>query len=197
MAHTEQLGTLNESASKRLKLATKGVIQQYLEAQIPDIDEHFKFSEELSAIMLSFMWQNITREQAAEKLEVMKKELWDKRGTNERWDKIELHQITNHPLYQQTIKDILSEDIYLQYKARQTERENYRIQVSRDFILAYIEVLLLPNETQMKQLKTIAAQLTSPSLSWEEMQLLFAELLISMDPILLKLLQQGLAKGGR
>ena len=197
MAHTEQLGTLNDSASKRLKLATKGVIQQYLETQIPDIDEHFKFSAELSAIMLSFMWQNITREQAAEKLEVMKKELWDKRNINERWDKIELHQITNHPLYQQTIKDVLSEDVYLQYKARQTERKNYRIQVSREFILAYIEVLLLPNETQMKQLKTIAAQLTSPSLSWEEMQLLFAELLISMDPILLKLLQQGLAKGGR
>ncbi len=196
-AHTEQLGTLNESASKRLKLATKGVIQQYLEAQIPGIDEHFKFSAELGAIMQAFMFQNITREQAAEKLEVMKKELWDKRGTNERWDKIELHQITYHPLYQQAIKDVLSEDAYLQYRARQTERENFRIQASRNLALVFIDMIVLLNEAQQQQIKMITAQLIIPSLNHKGLQMMFAELFIRMDDEILSPWQQSVFKGGR
>jgi len=197
MAHTEQLGTLNESASKRLKLATKGVIQQYLEARIPDIDEHFKFSAELGAIMQAFMFQNITREQAAEKLKVMKKELWDKRDTNERWDKIELHQITNHPLYQQAIKDVLSEDAYLQYIARQAEHENFRIQASRNLALAFIDMVVLLNDTQQQQIKMTTTQLTIPSLNHKGLQIMFAELFIKMDHEILSPWQHSVFKGGR
>ncbi len=196
-AHTEQLGALNESASKRLKLAAKGVIQQYLEVQIPNIDDDFKFSAELGAIMQAFMFQNITREQAAEKLEVIKKELWDKRGTNERWDKIELHQITNHPLYQQAIKDVLSEDAYLQYIARQAEHENFRIQASRNLALAFIDMVVLLNEAQQQQIKMITAQLTIPSLNHKGLQMMFAELFIRMDDEILSPWQQSVFKRGR
>ena len=79
VAHTEQLGSLNESASKRLKIATKGVIQQYIEAQNPDIDDDFKFIAEIGALMQAFMWQSISRDEAIERLESMKNELWDER----------------------------------------------------------------------------------------------------------------------
>ena len=62
----------------------------------------------------------ITREEAAEKLEAL-------RGGS---------HITNHPLYQQAIKDVLSEDAYMHYSEHQAERENLRQQALRDRIVA-------------------------------------------------------------
>ncbi len=197
MAHTEQLGTLNESASKRLEIATKGVIQQYLEAQIPNIDDDFKFIAEIGDLMQAFMWQSISRDEAIEKLGSMKNELWGEKDTNKRWDKIELHQITNHPLYQQAIKDVLSEDVYLQYKAHQAERKNFRIQASRNLALAFIDMIVLLNEAQRQQIKMITAQLTIPSLNYKELQMMFAELFIRMDHEILSPWQQSVFKGGR
>lgn len=197
MAHTEQLGTLNESASKRLKIATKGVIQQYLEAQIPNIDDDFKFIAEIGALMQAFMWQSISRDEAIEKLGSMKNELWGEKDTNKRWDKIELHQITNHPLYQQAIKDVLSEDVYLQYKVHQAERKNFRRQASRNLALAFIDMIVLLNEAQRQQIKMITAQLTIPSLNYKELQMMFAELFIRMDHEILSPWQQSVFKGGR
>ena len=197
MAHTEQLGHLSESASKRLETATNGVIQQYIEAELPDVDDNFEFISKLGSLTQAFMLQNISREQALEELESVKKELWGKRGTNKPWDQYEPYNIINHPLYQQAIKDVLSEDAYSQYKARQAERENFRIQVSRDFILAYIGMIVLLNDVQREQLKITAAQLTIPTLNDEELQLMATEFFIRMDQNILSPGQQSMFKGGR
>ena len=197
MAHTERLGTLNESASKRLELATYGVIQQYIEAQNPNIDDNFQFTAEIGALMQAFMWQSISRDEAIGRLGVMKNELWGEGSTNKQWDKIEPHQITNHPLYQQTIKDILSKNDYLQHKARQAERENFRIQASRDIALAFIDITVLLSEAQRQQIKMITAQLTIPSLNYKELQMMFAELFIRMDNEILNPWQHSVFKGGR
>ncbi len=197
MAHTEQLGPLNESASKRLETATNGVIQQYIEVELPDVDDNFEFISKIGSLTQAFMLQNISREQALEKLESVKKELWGKRGTNKPWDQYEPYNIINHPLYQQAIKDVLSEDAYSQYKARQAERENFRIQASRDFILAYIGMIVLLNDVQREQLKITAAQLTIPTLNDEELQLMATEFFIRMDQNILSPGQQSMFKGGR
>lgn len=197
MAHTKRLGSLNESGSKRLKTATNGVVQQYIEAQNPDIDDDFKFIAEIGDLMQTFMRKVIPRDEALERLEVMKNELWGERGKNKKWDKIELHNITNHPLYQQAIKDVLSEDAYMQYKVQQVERENFRIQASRNLALPFIDMIVLLNEVQQQKIKMITAQLTIPSLNYRGLQLMFAELFIMMDNDILNPWQQSVFKGGR
>lgn len=194
-AHTEQLGPLNETASKRLNIATKGVIQQYTEMELSDIEDDFEFAAKISSLTQAFMLQNISREQAIEKLESMKEDLWGERGTNKRWD--ELYDITNHPLYQQAIKDVLSEDAYLQYKAHQAERENYRIQALRDLIVVWMDMIFLLNDVQQQQLKMTLAQLTIPMLNDEALTLMFTELLIKMDQDTLSPWQRSAFKGGR
>ncbi len=196
-AHTEQLGTLNESASKRLELVTKGVIQDYIEAQNPNSREKRKHLDELMALMVAVMQQDIPREQAAVKLEAMKKVLSDQKGANKRWSSAELYNITNHPLYQQTIKDVLSEDTYTQYIEQQTEKLDFRQQASRDLIVAFINILLLLDDAQQKQLKMTAAQLTLPLLSDEGQQMMFIEFFIRMDDEILSPWQQSVFKGGR
>lgn len=197
MAHTEQLGTLNESASKRMKLVTNGVVQQYIEMELPDVDDNFEFFSKIDSLTQAFMLKSISQEQALERLESIKKELWGERDTNKPWDENELSNITKHPLYQQAIKDVLSEDAYLQYKARQTERENFHIQTARNLILAHIDMIMLLNDVQREQLKITAEQLTISSLSYERLQLMSIEFFIRMDQDVLSPGQQSIFKGGR
>ena len=180
--HTEQLGPLNEIAAKRLELVTKGVLQQYIEERKPDDSEKFWYRLDLYRLWMEVIKQNIPHEQATKQLEVMKKTLADESGTNKLWGGTELCNITNHPLYQQTIKDVLSDEAYSQYIARQTERQIFRLQAARDMLVVYIDMLLLLKETHRKQLETTAAQVALPSLSLEGLQIMIAELLLRIGP---------------
>lgn len=146
MAHAELLGPLNEDASQRLQLAAKGTLQQYLET-------HGKgptatYQETAAKLSQAFEAGEITREEAAEKLKVVMS-----RGSN----------IIGYPLYQQAIKDVLPEDALMQYRTRQTERENLRKQVLRDRMIANIDESLLLDTAQREHLETIIARLTIPS----------------------------------
>ena len=67
--------------------------------------------------------------------------------------------ITNHPMYQRAIKDVLSEEAFAQYSASQAEREVWHQQVLRDVIVACIDTQLLLDNTQRKTLETAASQL--------------------------------------
>ena len=111
-AHTEQLGPLQESASQRLTLATKGVVEEFLDAQDDD-------------------WET----------------------------KYEEAEITHHPLYQQTIKDALSEEGFAQYKARQAERQRFRQQALRDVLVASMDAELLLSDEQRKHFEMAAEEL--------------------------------------
>ena len=111
-AHTEQLGPLEESASQRLTLAVKGVVEEYLEAQDDD-------------------WET----------------------------KYEEAEITHHPLYQQTIKDALSEEGFAQYKARQAERQDFRQQALRDVLVASMDAELFLSDEQRKHFEMAAEEL--------------------------------------
>ena len=106
-AHTEQLGPLNERASRRLALVSKGVVEQLLEAR----DE----------------WKDLNFDD----------------------------DITNHPLYQKTIEDVLTEDAFDQYNAYQVERLAFRQKVSRDLVVASLDTHLLLSENQRKHLEVI------------------------------------------
>ncbi|MDE0636499.1 MAG: carboxypeptidase-like regulatory domain-containing protein [Candidatus Poribacteria bacterium] len=91
------------------------------------------------------------------------------------------YDITYHPLYQQTLKDVLSEKEYAQYTALQSERENFRQQALRDLAVANLDTLLLLNDMQRKQLKMTAAKLTVTSLSWNAPRDMFDKLITQID----------------
>jgi hypothetical protein len=67
--------------------------------------------------------------------------------------------ITNHPLYQQTIKDVLSEEAFAAYSEHQTERTGLHQQALRDLVVACMDMQLLLDDTQRETLETSASQL--------------------------------------
>lgn len=67
--------------------------------------------------------------------------------------------IINHPLYQQAIKDVLSEEAFMQYKERRAETEAFRQRTARDLVVAALGTQMLLDEAQRKHLETTAAEL--------------------------------------
>ena len=173
MAYTELLGPLNEDASQRLQLAAKGVVQQYMETQ-GNQDPSAVYRETNAKLMKAVEAGEITREEAAEKLEALR----------------ESSHITNHRLYRQAIKDVLSEDAFMHYSEHQAERENLRQQVLRDRIVANLDTLLLFSEIQRKHLETVAAQLTIPLSSTDAVMEMFIQLPQHVDAEMLSPWQQ-------
>ena len=172
MAHSELLGPLNTDVSQRLQLATKGVVQQYMETQSKDPEEMYR--ETAAKLRQAVAAGEITHEAAAEKLETLR-------------DKPD---ITDHPLYQQAIKDVLSEDAFKQYRAHQTKRENSRQQALRDRMVAIIDNLLLLDETQRNHLETAVGQLTLPSSNEDAIMKMFIQFPQHVDAEMLSPWQQ-------
>ena len=172
MAHTELLGPLTEDADRRLQVAAKGVVQRYMETQGEDPGAMYR--ETNAKLMKAVEDGEITREEAAEKLEAL-------RGGS---------HITNHPLYQQAIKDVLSEDAYMHYSEHQAERENLRQQALRDRIVANLDTHLLFSEIQRKHLETVAVQLTIPLSSKDAVMEMFIQLPQHVDAEMLTPWQQ-------
>ena len=151
-AHTQPLGPLDETASQRLVLVAKGVVEEYLDAQGRDSEpRHEKAEKEIhEAVAVGKM----TNQEAAQKLEGLKKRLHvEERATNSDTD------ITHHPLYQQTIKDVLSEEGFAQYKARQAERQDFRLQALRDVLVASMDTELFLSNEQRKHFERAAEEL--------------------------------------
>ena len=158
-AHTELLGHLDERATRRLALVTKGVAQQYFEA-------HDEIREAISREIQADLRQKVedgkmTREEAAAMLNFTVKNAM-----------VELHgsegiqvDITEYPLYQQAIKDVLSEEAFAQYTAYQVEREAFHQQALRDIVVACMDMQLLLDDTQREQLETAASELIPTPLS--------------------------------
>ena len=153
-AHTEQLGPLEESASQRLTLATKGVVEEYLETQGKDWNS--KYEEVAKEIHEAVVAGKMTNQEAAQKLEGLQKRFHaEERATNSDTD------ITHHSLYQQTIEDVLSEEAFAQYKARQAERQLFRQQALRDLLVASMDAELLLSNEQRKHFETTAEELSA------------------------------------
>ena len=153
-AHTEQLGPLEESASQRLTLAAKGVVVEYLEKQGKDWKTKYKEVEK--EIHEAVAAGKMTRQQAAQQLEGLKQWLHsEERAANSDTD------ITHHPLYQQTIEDVLSAEGFAQYQARQAERQVFRQQALRDVLVASMDAELFLNDEQRKHFEVAAEELSA------------------------------------
>ena len=153
MAHTELLGTLDERAARRLALVAKGVVQQYFEAQ----DETREaISKEVEADLMKKVEDGkMTREEAAAMLNFTVKDGID-RLLRDGGLKID---VTSYPLYQQAIKDVLSEEAFARYSAHQVKRAALHQQALRDVVVACMDMQLLLDDMQREQLETAALQL--------------------------------------
>ena len=157
VAHTELLGPLNERAARRLALVTKGIAQEYIEARDA---AHEAILQEFERQLMKIVEAGaMTRKQAAVRLQAMKKDLQDEDRINIQRDETSASDITKEGLYQQTIKDVLSEEAFSAYSEHQAEREALRQQALRGMVVAGMDMQLLLNETQRERLETAAAQL--------------------------------------
>ena len=155
-AHTELLGPLDERAARRLAIVAKGVAQQYVEAQGETSEAKYRAAE--AELMKKVEAGEMTKEQAAIRLQIMRRDLADEVVANARGEN-GTSSITDHPLYQQAIKDVLSEEAFAQYTAHQSERAAFHQQALRDLVVACMNTQLLLGDAQREALETSASQL--------------------------------------
>ena len=185
-AHADLLGPLNKEASRRL-LAIEGVVvQQYIDAQ--DTDPEATYRETAEKLRQAVETGEMTDKQVDKRLDALRQELWDENGAI-RWREPN-GDITRHPLFQQTIKDVLAEEAFAQYTAHQTETDNWHQQALRDVAVVSLGTPLVLNDTQRKQLETIAAELTVDLLKTDALPNMFYQLLQRTDHEMLSPWQQ-------
>ena len=172
-AHTALLGPLNKEASRRLSAIEGVVVQQYIDAQ--NTDPEATYRETATKLRQAVETGEMTDKQVDERLDALMKELWDENGAI-RWREPN-GDITRNPLFQKTIKDVLSEEAFRQYTAHQAARDKWHQQALRDVAVVSLATPLVLNDTQRKQLKAIAAELTVDLLKTDALPSMFYQLL--------------------
>lgn len=71
----------------------------------------------------------------------------------------ETSDLTHHPLYQQAIKDVLSEEAFGAYSKHQTERASLHQQALRDIVVACMDMQMLLDDRQRETIETAASAL--------------------------------------
>ncbi len=161
-AHTQLLGDLDARALRRLALVSKGVVEQYLEAQ----DRNPPPILSATGVLLG------VADPAGQRRRI---DLNEEESGPAASDK----DITNYPLYQQTIKKVLSEDAYEKYQAFQAERIVFRKKAMRQVVTAELDTRLLLSEKQQKQSEAISSTLpVDPNVS---AQAVFSQLAGKLD----------------
>ena len=150
-AHTEQLGELDTPAAQRLDLVAKGVVEQHLEGLYSDADERVRAAEAQMA-----EGGRMTRQELELRLLGLREQILGEQFAA-------TGDITGHTLYQQTIRDVLSEEAFAQYEERQAQRRATREQASRDLAVTCIDTHLLLADDQRQRVETTAAELPVPS----------------------------------
>lgn len=184
-AHADLLGPLNKEASQQLSVAIDGVVQQYIDAQ--NTDPEATYRETAAKLRQAVEAGEMTDKQVDERLDALMQELWDENGIRwrEPWG-----DITRNPLFQKTIKDVLSEEALAQYTAHQAERDKWHQQALQEVAVASLGTPLVLDDTQRKQLKAIAAELTVDPLKTDALPSMFYQLLQQTDQEMLSPWQQ-------
>ena len=149
-AHTELLGELDASAARRLEIVTKGVAQQDIDMR-DDAEEKIlhRFEADLHDQVEA---GELPPEIAKQILGEMRRDIPDGFTSS---------AVIADPLYQQAIKDVLSEDALAAYYALQTERADFAQQSLRDLAVASLDMQLLLNDSQRQHLEKAAAVLST------------------------------------
>jgi len=136
VAYTAQLGPLDERAARRLDIATKGVLEDQVEAY------HFYQKVLRTGRHDATQWLADNRDRAYQ---------------------AHLYNVVNHPLYQQTIESVLPQAALAAYKKKRATRTAYREQVVRNLLTASLDALLLLDDQQRRTAREIVEQTPVPS----------------------------------
>ena len=176
-AHAELLGDLDENASRRLTVAIKGTVQQYFEARDKDAETMFRKVE--AGLMGLVEAGEMKREDAVEELSDMRRDLGNEEGVIRR--QLPRSNIIMHRLYQQAIKDVLSEDAFKEYKEIRAEKAFFHLQALRNLVVTCLGTQLIFDDAQREQLAMTASQLMTPSLNENVVRRMFYQLLQQTD----------------
>ena len=213
--HTEQFQTQNNSHTERFVLVNKGIVEQYLEKLNRIAIKRTSLMMPYSELLFKAVSGQITRNMALEKIKTLKKAYWedsyanDEKGDDPQVVNPELKQIMRNqmilpnifnlvkePIYQQTIKDSISEIEYEKYRKRQSEIETIRLHTIQNLVVAILDMHILLNPIQRKSIEDIAAKLTIPELSRIGLQFMVLELFLNINPDDLSPWQQNALKQG-
>ena len=187
VAHTELLGTLNENAARRLTVAIKGTVQQYFEAREEDAETMFR---KIEALFMELVESGeMKREHAAENLNGMRADLWNEKGDIRR--QLPYADITRHPLYQQTIKEVLSEYAFAQYIAHREKKAGLLKHASTDAVIACLDAQILLTNAQREKFKLTVSKLAFPPSSNRPAMDLFSQFKRRVDRTVLNQWQWG------
>ena len=154
-----------------MTVAIKGAVQKYFEAQAntPEVklrELEIRLGEAVEA-------GEITREQASERFVAAAAALVGKNG--EMPSRVPANDITTHSLYQQTIKEVLSEDAFAQYTTRQAEKADFLKRTSGDTMVAYLDAQMFLKDAQRKQFELTVSKLAFSSSSERPVMDLFSQ----------------------
>ena len=137
-------------------------IMEIAEAKLVAHTELLGALDERAARRLALVAKGVAQQytEAQDKTHDAMDELWGDEKTN--------IDITDHPMYQQAIKDVLSEEGFSMYNTYRAEREVWHQQVLRDLVVACMDTQLLLDDTQREALETAASQLVPGPLKEEK-----------------------------
>ena len=213
--HTEQFLTQNKSQTERFVLVNKGIVEQYLEKLNRIAIKRTSLMMPYSELLFKAVSGQITRNMALEKIKTLKKAYWedsysdnvegdDPQVVNPEFKQFMRNQmilpnifnLVKEPIYQQTIKDSISDIEYEKYRKRQSEIETIRLHTAQSLVAAILDMHILLNPKQRKNIEDIAAKLMIPELSRIGLQFMVLELFLNINPDDLSPWQQNALKQG-
>lgn len=216
--HTKRFGTLNDTNEKRFALVNKGIVEHYVDKQNKVAIRGVPFMFIYAELFSSAVTGQIPRNVALQQLKAHQENYWEDFFSNEAennegdeenvvnqlFNQIFLNQtllenITNivfEPIYQQTIKDTLSEVEYEEYRKLQSEIETVRQRAAQKLMVEFLDMHILLTPMQRRNMEEIASKLTIPVLNKIGLQFMFLELYLNINPDDLSPWQQNVIKQG-
>lgn len=219
--HTKRVRTLNDSIAKRFALVNKGIVEQYVEKQNRIVIRRSPFMVTYTELFFSAVTGQIPRNVALQQLKALQKDYWEDSFSNEvedvdvvADDKLNamiqavkqtllnqtllenVFNIVTEPIYQQTIKDTISEVEYEEYRKHQIEIETMRQRAAQNLVVEFLDMHILLNPMQRRKIEEIASKLTIPVLNGIGLQFMFLELYLNINPDDLSPWQQNALKQG-
>ena len=198
--HTKQFGTLNDSDIERFALVNKGMVENYTEKRNREAMKRISLMKSYAELLFSAVTGQIPRIMALQKLKVLQNDYWVNDISNDVEGEVDavnqtLNQITlnksllqnifnvvTEPIYQQTIKKTISEVEFDKYRKRQSEIETMRQRVAQKLMVEFLDMHILLNTMQRKNIEEIASKLTIPVLNKIALQFMFLELYLNINP---------------
>ncbi|RKU28068.1 hypothetical protein C6497_10060 [Candidatus Poribacteria bacterium] len=210
--HTKQFGDLNDSTTERFALVNKGIVENYSEKRNREAMKIISLMKSYPELMFSAVTGQIPRNLALQKLKVLQNEYWvndisndeDEDVVNQVFNQITLNKyllqnifnVVTEPIYQQTIKETISEEEFEKYRKRQLEIETMRQRVAQKLMVEILDLHILLNTMQRKNIEEIASELTIPLLNKIALQFMFLELYLNINPDDLSPWQQNMLNQG-